>query len=68
MATLAYGDLVPKTAAGKIFTVAYVICDIGMFVAVVAGPRRAHRSQGAQGLMWALSNGARSASRRRLAM
>lgn len=33
IATIGYGDLVPKTAAGKIFTIAYVICGIGIFVA-----------------------------------
>jgi hypothetical protein len=33
IATIGYGDLVPRTAAGKIFTIAYVICGIGIFVA-----------------------------------
>ena len=33
IATIGYGDIVPKTAAGKIFTIAYVICGIGIFVA-----------------------------------
>ena len=35
IATIGYGDFVPKTAAGKIFTIAYVICGIGIFVAAV---------------------------------
>ena len=33
IATIGYGDLVPRTAAGKIFTIVYVICGIGLFVA-----------------------------------
>jgi hypothetical protein len=33
IATIGYGDLVPRTAAGKIFTIVYVICGIGIFVA-----------------------------------
>jgi voltage-gated potassium channel len=35
IATIGYGDLVPKTAAGKVFTIVYVICGIGIFVAAV---------------------------------
>jgi voltage-gated potassium channel len=36
IATIGYGDFVPKTPAGKIFTIAYVICGIGIFVAAVS--------------------------------
>ncbi|KAB0269207.1 potassium channel family protein [Microvirga brassicacearum] len=48
IATIGYGDLVPKTAAGKIFTIAYVICGLGIFVAAVGAlgehiARKGHR-------------------------
>jgi voltage-gated potassium channel len=48
IATLGYGDLVPKTAAGKILAIAYVIRGISVFVAAVAGlgehiARKGHR-------------------------
>jgi voltage-gated potassium channel len=36
LATIGYGDFAPKTAAGKIFTIAFVICGIGIFVAAVS--------------------------------
>jgi voltage-gated potassium channel len=32
IATIGYGDLAPKTAFGKLFTIAYVISGIGIFV------------------------------------
>ena len=35
IATIGYGDLVPHTALGKIFTIAYVFSGIGIFVAAV---------------------------------
>jgi len=48
IATVGYGDLVPRTAAGKIFTMAYVICGLGIFVAAVGAvgehvARKGHR-------------------------
>jgi voltage-gated potassium channel Kch len=33
LATVGYGDLVPRTAAGKIFTMAYLMLGIGLVVA-----------------------------------
>src|SRR3954471_14771925 len=33
LATVGYGDLVPHTAAGKIFTMVYVMLGIGLIVA-----------------------------------
>ena len=33
IATVGYGDFVPRTDAGKIFTMVYVIVGIGLFVA-----------------------------------
>ena len=36
IATIGYGDFVPRTAAGKIFTIVYVVCGIGIFVAAVS--------------------------------
>ena len=35
IATVGYGDLTPKTALGKIFTIAYIVCGIGIFVSAV---------------------------------
>ena len=32
IATIGYGDLAPKTTFGKLFTIAYVISGIGIFV------------------------------------
>lgn len=42
-ATIGYGDFVPKTAAGKLFTIVYIISGIGLFVAA-AGALGAHRA------------------------
>lgn len=33
IATIGYGDIVPKTDPGKIITVIYVLCGLGLFVA-----------------------------------
>lgn len=33
IATVGYGDLAPKTAPGKLFTIVYVLCGLGVFVA-----------------------------------
>lgn len=35
IATVGYGDLAPKTVIGKIFTIGYIFCGIGIFVAAV---------------------------------
>jgi voltage-gated potassium channel len=40
IATVGYGDLAPKTAAGKIFTMIYVLCGIGLFLATAAAVGR----------------------------
>ena len=36
LATVGYGDLVPKTVPGKIFTMVYVLCGVGIFVSTAA--------------------------------
>jgi voltage-gated potassium channel Kch len=36
IATVGYGDFVPQTTAGKIFTMAYVTLGVGIFVAAAA--------------------------------
>lgn len=33
IATVGYGDLTPQTALGKLFTIFYVLCGLGLFVA-----------------------------------
>lgn len=33
ISTVGYGDLVPQTAIGKIFTMVFIFCGIGLFVA-----------------------------------
>jgi len=35
LATVGYGDISPTTNAGKVFTMAYVVVGIGVFVALV---------------------------------
>ncbi|MEL6465294.1 MAG: potassium channel family protein [Pseudomonadota bacterium] len=35
MATIGFGDLVPATDAGKVFTIVFAITGIGIFVALV---------------------------------
>lgn len=36
IATVGYGDLVPRTVPGKLFTVVYILMGIGLFVAFAA--------------------------------
>lgn len=36
ISTVGYGDISPETAAGKIFTMIYVVVGIGVFVAAVS--------------------------------
>ena len=33
IATVGYGDFAPQTALGKIFTIGYIFCGLGLFVA-----------------------------------
>ncbi len=33
IATVGYGDFSPQTALGKLFTIFYVLCGLGLFVA-----------------------------------
>lgn len=35
IATVGYGDFSPQTSIGKIFTIGYIFCGIGIFVAAV---------------------------------
>ena len=37
LATVGYGDFVPKTTAGKLFTIIYLFVGIALFVAVAHG-------------------------------
>jgi hypothetical protein len=34
-ATVGYGDFSPQTTLGKLFTIAYIICSVGIFVSLV---------------------------------
>lgn len=36
MSTVGYGDLSPNTAGGKIFTMAFTVAGIGIFVATIS--------------------------------
>lgn len=36
LATVGYGDFTPQTDIGKLFTVAYLLCGVGLFVAAAA--------------------------------
>ena len=36
LTTVGYGDISPTTTAGKVFTMAYVVVGIGVFVAVAS--------------------------------
>lgn len=36
LATVGYGDISPTTTAGKVFTMAYIVVGIGVFVALVS--------------------------------
>lgn len=36
IATVGYGDLVPQTVLGKLFTIVYILTGIGLFVAFAA--------------------------------
>jgi voltage-gated potassium channel Kch len=41
IATVGYGDFAPQTTIGKLFTIAYVFCGIGIFVAAVSAVAQA---------------------------
>jgi voltage-gated potassium channel len=45
LTTVGYGDLVPTTAVGKIFTVFYVFAGVGIIVAFVDAVARASMAQ-----------------------
>lgn len=47
IATVGYGDFVPHTALGKIFTIGYVFTGIGIFVAAVTALARAVAAEAA---------------------
>ncbi|MFD0858276.1 potassium channel family protein [Roseovarius aquimarinus] len=36
IATVGYGDFSPQTVAGKVFTMFYVLCGLGIFVAAAS--------------------------------
>ena len=36
MATVGYGDLAPKTSGGRLFTIAFLVVGIGVFVLLVS--------------------------------
>lgn len=36
IATVGFGDFAPQTSLGKIFTIGYIFCGIGIFVAAVS--------------------------------
>lgn len=55
ISTIGYGDITPKTDAGKVITIFYVLCGLGLFVATasaiadtIISNARAHR--GGKGL------------------
>lgn len=35
IATVGFGDFAPRTTLGKLFTIGYVVCGLGLFVATV---------------------------------
>lgn len=41
IATVGYGDLAPRTAIGKLFTIGYIFAGIGIFVATAAAVAQA---------------------------
>jgi voltage-gated potassium channel Kch len=41
IATVGYGDFAPQTSIGKLFTIAYVFCGIGIFVVAVSAVAQA---------------------------
>ncbi|MFV0301364.1 MAG: potassium channel family protein, partial [Paracoccus sp. (in: a-proteobacteria)] len=50
ISTIGYGDITPKTDAGKVITIFYVLCGLGLFVATasaiadtIISNARAHR-------------------------
>lgn len=48
ISTIGYGDLTPQTPAGKLFTIFYVFCGLGLFVAMasaIAGKIISHTRQ-----------------------
>lgn len=36
LATVGYGDFVPQTDLGKLFTIGYLLCGVGLFVSAAA--------------------------------
>lgn len=34
LSTVGFGDFYPRTGAGKIFTIGYILCGIGLFLSV----------------------------------